>query len=194
MGLVADQILWSQIKSGDVDSFELIMKRHYNELYKYGTRILADPDAVKDALQSIFSKVWQKRKTLNDVENVRAYLMTSIRREILKQVSRSKIHRNTEESGFQNQFEFSVENTIIEAETILTRRKDLFKAINNLTPNQREIIYLKFYRNLEVDEIAEILAIKNQSVYNLLSASIKSLKTSMGALEATIILMLNCLA
>ena len=61
--------------------------------------------------------------------------------------------------------------TILPAELQLkqnepTIKKRIAEAMTSLSPRQREIIYLKFYNNLDYDELAEILDINYQSVVN----------------------------
>jgi RNA polymerase sigma-70 factor (ECF subfamily) len=55
-------------------------------------------------------------------------------------------------------------------------KQKVFNALNELSPRQREIIYLKFHQNLSYDEISEIMHINYQAARNLIYQSIKMLK------------------
>ena len=50
------------------------------------------------------------------------------------------------------------------------------KALNKLSAKQREAIYLKYYQNMTNEQIAEVMKINNQSVRNLISQSLGSLR------------------
>ncbi|HEY1199844.1 MAG TPA: sigma-70 family RNA polymerase sigma factor, partial [Niastella sp.] len=50
------------------------------------------------------------------------------------------------------------------------------QALGQLSNRQKEIIYLKFYQELNYDEVSEIMNINYQAARNLLYQSIKSLK------------------
>lgn len=52
----------------------------------------------------------------------------------------------------------------------------MLQALAQLSNRQKEIIYLKFYQELNYDEVSEIMNINYQAARNLLYQSIKSLK------------------
>ena len=52
----------------------------------------------------------------------------------------------------------------------------VLQALDQLSNRQKEIIYLKFYQELNYDEVSEIMNINYQAARNLLYQSIKSLK------------------
>ena len=51
------------------------------------------------------------------------------------------------------------------------------RILEGIPRRQQEIIYLRFYANADADEIARIMNISRQSVYNLLHEALKKLKT-----------------
>jgi RNA polymerase sigma factor (sigma-70 family) len=48
--------------------------------------------------------------------------------------------------------------------------------LNQLPDRQKEVIYLIYYHQLDHSEVAELMNINRQSVYNLLSESIRKIK------------------
>jgi RNA polymerase sigma-70 factor (ECF subfamily) len=56
------------------------------------------------------------------------------------------------------------------------KKEDLKEAIANLTPRQREVIYLKYFEGLSTRELAEILQIRAQSIYNLVHDALENLR------------------
>jgi RNA polymerase sigma-70 factor (ECF subfamily) len=52
----------------------------------------------------------------------------------------------------------------------------VLQALDQLSNRQKEIIYLKFYQELNYEEVSEIMNINYQAARNLLYQSIKSLK------------------
>ncbi|MCD6112122.1 MAG: sigma-70 family RNA polymerase sigma factor, partial [Bacteroidales bacterium] len=73
-------------------------------------------------------------------------------------------------------FIISIEDLIIEKETRLEKKKLISTLLKNLSPRQREIIYLKFYMNFSNTEISNTLSINKQSVSNLLNRIFISLR------------------
>ena len=56
------------------------------------------------------------------------------------------------------------------------KKEALKEAIANLTPRQREVIYLKYFEGLSTRELAEILQIRAQSIYNLVHDALENLR------------------
>ena len=50
------------------------------------------------------------------------------------------------------------------------------QALAGLSKRQQEVIYLRYYVDADIEEIAEIMSVNRQSVYNLLHDSLKKLK------------------
>jgi len=80
-----DKALWQDLKAGNRRSFNLLFRKHYSELYYYGIKIFPDPDLVKECIQEVFIRVWETGERLANVENVKSYLIVSVRRMILAQ-------------------------------------------------------------------------------------------------------------
>lgn len=59
---------------------------------------------------------------------------------------------------------------------------DLRQAIENLTSREREILKLRFDRDLSLDEIARIKDITRQRVHQIIKRVIQKLKLSLSAL------------
>jgi RNA polymerase sigma factor (sigma-70 family) len=72
--------------------------------------------------------------------------------------------------------EFSVEKFIIEKQVSDEKAAALRRTLKRLSKRQQEVIYLKFYQHLDHAQIAELMNISRQSVYNLIHESILKLR------------------
>ena len=63
--------------------------------------------------------------------------------------------------------------TDLETMELGTRIKQV---LNGLPPRQREIMYLRFYENLDFENISQIMEISKQSVHNLLQKAYKNFR------------------
>ena len=59
-------------------------------------------------------------------------------------------------------------------------RWDLQRAIQHLSPNQREVILLRYYAGLTTPETASVLGKRERAVYSLQARAIKSLRRHLG--------------
>jgi len=73
-------------------------------------------------------------------------------------------------------FSPSQEDALIEEEWETERNKKVRNSLHSLTKRQREAIYLKFFNQLSYHEVAAIMDLHVDSVYNLISKSIDLLR------------------
>jgi RNA polymerase sigma factor (sigma-70 family) len=77
--------------------------------------------------------------------------------------------------------EFSIEHHLIREQTLRETANTFSDLLNKLPKRQKEIIYLRFYQDLEVSEIVEIMEINAQSVYNLIHKALANLRAPLEA-------------
>ena len=52
--------------------------------------------------------------------------------------------------------------------------------VNKLTPRKKEAIYLRYFDELTCDQIADIMQLSKQGVYNIIHRALTELKKSAG--------------
>ena len=172
-----DTVLWQSFKNGDSAAYATIYKKHADPLLKYGIHLCADLNLVEDAIHDLFVDLWEKRKQLKEVKSLGIYLKVSLRRSIFRKLKKNKII-SSEELVHQNAFKFSLQSEDLkrEMESYEAIENQLIKALNELSPRQREIIYLRFYQNMSYEEIAKHLSLDTSYTYNITSKAYSKLK------------------
>ena len=167
-------------ENGDERAILMIMDLYYDALTQYGLKHLSDMQIVEDCIQEVLIDLWSKRKKLAPIHNFKSYLFVSVRHRILKKARQVKKEQYNQTylgvEGDMTSFEFSYEDKIIQQQKDEETRKRLHQALCKLTSKQREVIYLRFYQQLDYESITKNLGIKNQSTKNLLSEALKSLR------------------
>ena len=79
---------------------------------------------------------------------------------------------------FAAESDVSIESYIVLKEEETAQIRHLNAVLDTLPKRQQEIVYLRFYQNLEFDEIARIMGLTRQSVANLLHRTLKKIKDS----------------
>jgi RNA polymerase sigma factor (sigma-70 family) len=178
----AHEELWSRFRRGDRDAFAVIYRLYVNDLYNYGLHCCGDPERVKDGLQELFQELWQSRSQLSpEVHHIKYYLLSSFRRKLLRALQKDRRRRErTDVIPFDLELIPPREHQIIEDETRSEQWRQLHQALAALTRRQREAIYLRFFQNLSYQEVADIMSMKVDSVYNIISKSIGLLKETLG--------------
>lgn len=171
-----DNIIWDRFLEGDKVAFGELMKTHFNTLFHYGTKFSKDKEFIKDCIQDLFLQLWESRQNLSNNVMVKPYLMASLRR---------RIHRSTlpfyfsdilMESKDSFDIEFSIEEKFIQDESTLALTQKIKYTLEMLPKRQKEAIYLKFFQELEREQIAKIMDIAPQTVSNILQMAVKQLK------------------
>ena len=176
-----DQQLWSNFKAGNHDAYTIIIQRYFKPMFIYAIRLSKDQDFVKDCIQDVFYNLWKRRENISHAESVKSYLFTAIRYRIYRE---QKKWNNFDELNDDYAFdaEINIEIKLIEDQNTIELKRKLETVLNNMPPRQKEILYLRFYENMDHGRIAEIMGLNQQVVYNLLHKSLLRLRKDWGVL------------
>ena len=186
-----DHALWQSFKAGDRTSFQTIYFSWFKNLTEYGMRIIGDKELVKDCIHDLFVKLWNNRSNLGDVVVIRSYLVVSLRSTLLNKIqqnSRVAVSEFKDEHPFE--LVFSVESDFISKETADIQTQKLLDALNELSPRQKEVIYLRYFEEMDYEEIAAIMEITVKATYKLTARGLDCLRQIMDLSGTTLMLLL----
>ena len=127
-----------------------------------------------------FYQLWQRRETAGSILSPKYYFLRAVKNKILKSLHKN-IRTTASAHDLQNEYdffhEFSIERVIIEKQISEEKAEKLKKTLSLLSKRQKEIIYLKYYQYLDHGQIAELMNVSRQSVYNLLHEAIHKLRS-----------------
>ncbi|MEJ2880302.1 RNA polymerase sigma factor [Pedobacter sp. GR22-6] len=165
--ITAESELWNRFRAGDRTAYTQITTAYINPLFNYGYRICPDRDFVKDCVQEVFIELWNRRSTINETQSVKWYLFKAVRLRIFRELP--KWGRNESlNDDYQFTVEFNIESRLIADLEVQELSSKVKAVLNGLPSRQREIMYLRFYEELDFEQISEIMQISRQSVHNLL--------------------------
>ncbi|NIJ54469.1 RNA polymerase sigma factor [Dyadobacter arcticus] len=169
--------LWQDYRQGNIYALGELLDVYYSDLYHWGMRLHHDREFVKDSIQEVFLNLWKVQQTTSSVENVRAYLLMVLKNHMLRELCDK---HNKLQSSLSEDYSFSVEFAadfrMIEEEREVYQFRKLETIMNSLPPRQKELLYLKFYQNLDFEEIADVMNLGRQSAYNLFQKSINNFR------------------
>jgi RNA polymerase sigma factor (sigma-70 family) len=174
------EALWLQrLQQNDEQALAAIMRKYFNALYNYGARFTSDDALIKDCIQEVFISLWQRRENAASILSPRYYLLRAVKNKVLKSLHQQKGRTGSLELDEDYDFlqEFSVEKLIIDKQMSEEQANTLRKTLAQLSKRQHELIYLKFYQHLDHAQIAGLMNLSRQSVYNLLHETIQKLRS-----------------
>ena len=176
--LKAERDLLERLQQNDEEALALLMKMYYDNLYNYAARFTKDDGLIKDCIQEVFISLWQRRETVSEILSPKYYFLRAIKNKVLKSLHRHvrKINPDQLQEDYDFFHEFSIERVMIEKQISEEKAARLRKTLSLLSKRQIEIIYLKYYQYLDHGQIAELMNISRQSVYNLLHEAIHKLR------------------
>ena len=167
-----EAIKWCDIVEGREAAYNDLYDCYSDLLYGYGMKIIADEAAVMDAIQTLFMNIFKKRKSLSAPNSIAAYLCRALKNLLINEMQ-SATTRNTckwddEEAAADYDFDLQpdAESAIIANESNNERFRVFKEELGKLSRQQREILYLRYYKGLAIEEVAEILAVSKRTVYN----------------------------
>jgi len=177
-----DRSLWLAFQNGNKDAFRTLYCRFFHCLVKAGLLITGNKEVVLDCIHDLFVEIWESRNNLSVPYSVRAYLVSSIRRKVIRCLDR--MIDETSVSFREHNMVLSPEDEIVDKQSRSESEHYVLRALNCLTRRQKEAVFLKFYVNLDYSEISQKMSISKESVYNLISKAIDALRMELSPSSA----------
>ena len=155
---------------GDEDAFCKLYTAYKGRLLLFALKFLKSPDYAEDVLQDVFTNIWIGRTMINPDIPFSSYLFTIVKNRVLNLLrDLEKQHLLREQIFLQATAYTSDTQDEILSEDL---KSVIQKALQAMTPRQREIFTLSRKCNLTYKEIAERLDISVHTVHEHLSSSL----------------------
>jgi len=162
--------------------FEQLVDAHYQALFRFGISLTKSPDRAADLVQQTFCTWAEKGHQLKDRSKAKTWLFTTLHREFLSQIRRSK---RFSEEGFD---EAAAERIPAEGTADAERQMDGRRALellHELDENYRAPLSLFYLQQHSYKEIAAILDIPIGTVMSRISRGKELLRKKMTAEPAS---------
>ena len=178
--MVDDTKIWEDFKRGEKDALSEIYHHHIDLLFRYGKKICADDELVKDTIQDLFFDLIRTRNHLGTTDNIKFYLAKALRRRLIQNITKAGNHAKiVYGSEPETQIVYSAEENLIAREDLTHKERLIRKGLKEISPEQREILFYRFTCGFEYDEICNILSLKYDMARQQVSRAIKALKDKM---------------
>lgn len=189
-----ERALVLRLIGGDEDAFCELYAAYKNRLIYFAMRFLKSREYAEDIFQDAFAVVWQGRRFINPDASFSAYLYTIVRNRILNQLRDLSNQDKLREQILSQAVNYTNETK----DEIIANdlRQFISRALQQLTPRQREIFQMSRERQMSHREIAEVLGISVNTVQESISISLRTLRTYLeknSIVGADLILLLVCL-
>lgn len=172
-----DTVIWKKLKKGDMEALGALYDLYIDEMYAFGMKKVYDKTHVMDSIHDLFVDLYKYRSTLNIPQNVKYYLLKSLKRKIYKkQFSTQNISLEDSIEAIKLNSSISREEEIIDAEQFIERKDKLKSSLTFLTTKQQKALHLRYVENLEYDVIAKTMNISIASTRTLVYRALMVLR------------------
>lgn len=176
-----DTAWWNAFRDGDDEALIRLYQLHLSALYNYGYNLVRQRALVEDAIQDVFLYLYEHRQ-LGEAQNVRAYLMRSLRHRILHLLKRDDLTDSLADTD-TFQIDATLEPAWVQDEADTERSRRLKHLLNQLPKRQREALYLIYYQQLSYPEAAEVMQVDVKSVYNFVYKALTTIRETTGVAD-----------
>jgi RNA polymerase sigma-70 factor (ECF subfamily) len=168
---VEDADLVARARRGDVDAYNVLISRWDRRVFHYLLKLVGDREDAMDLAQEVFLKAWQALSKLEDAGRFSPWLFRIAHNEAYSLLRRARPREEvTEQAGG----DLSTGRMYPAEITLAVRR-----ALEGLSPEQREAVVLKVYQGFKFEEMAEILETPVSTVKSRLYTGLELLKQAL---------------
>lgn len=169
----ADESAFIQrLAEGDTAAYRELLETYWRPLVAYTARILESQDAAEDAVQQVFIRLWQCRKTFQSTRNLSPYLYKAVRN-----VAHAELRKLRGRQATTPPVRIApLPSTPLELTELSELEATAEQAIEALPARRREVFLLAHVHQLAHQEIAEALELKLQTVSNHMNLALRDLR------------------
>lgn len=173
MGIIKDYLIILRIRAGDIDAWEKLIEKYYDQIYHYcKKRFFGNDRLAEELMQEIFLKIIGSINTYKFTGSFFNFLFTVT----VNTCNNYGKKRKFDEFEFDEAF-FSNENGKRNDHIIVEEMKDnIQKALNQLPSYQKEVLILKYYYDMKVKDIALITKTSIPTVQSRINQGLKKMK------------------
>ncbi len=166
--------------AGNETVIEMFVRQHETNIFRLALSIVGDATEANEITQETFIAALRSLPHYQEKQSLKAWLYTIALNNSRSHLRKRKILerlRTTLTTIFQveNQKTISPEEAAIQSE----EEAQIWNALNQLDERHRTVMVLRYFHDLSVAEIAEILSINEGTIHSRLHAAREKLRTAL---------------
>ena len=175
VGIISDEELARQLQQGNEIALETIIARYHSKIFSYIYRMNKNYHSANDVTQEVFIKVCRNIKGYNAEYLFKTWLYTIASNTCKDYLKSAYVQKTIPGFAVADNIR-DYEDTPEEFLQKQDEREAIIEVLNQLGDIHREVIVLRFYEDLKLEEIALILNIPVGTVKSRLSYGLHTLK------------------
>ena len=157
---LTDDLLVAMYAKGNNEAFDVLLNRHQSRVFSYILHIVKIHDLAEDIFQETFVKAIMtiKQGRYSESGKFSAWITRIAHNLIIdhyrQEKSENTVSTDEEDANFLNRKDLCEEN-IEDVMVVNQIHKDIKRIIKALPESQREVLIMRYYRNMSFKEIAD---------------------------------------
>lgn len=160
---------------GSGAAWEALMRTHQEPVYRFAYLLLGDPDEAEDAAQEAFIRAYKALDRFEPGRPLRPWLL-SIAANLVRNRRRSISRYLAALGRLAGSGEPNPERAVEELSAERLQAHHLWQAVRCLDPDGQQLIYLRFFLELPVEETAQVLGVAPGTVKSRLHRAVNRLR------------------
>lgn len=178
-----------KLKKGDLEAFDTIYNMYASKLHSFGYKYLKSETEAEELVQSVFIKLWEKRKKIDVELSFRSYLFTIAYNDICKLFrSRKYLREYVSETSATKSSSSSLTEEGTEYQSVL---EEVNRIVESLPDNQKKAFVKSRLEGKPSKEIAAEMGLSPATVDNYVSSALKLIRSKLGSDSLIIILFVS---
>jgi RNA polymerase sigma-70 factor (ECF subfamily) len=157
--------LLDRCRAGDPLAWEALVRRHQGRVYSIALHYMGNAEEARDLAQEIFLRLYRRLDACTNDETFVPWMIRLARNVCIDHLRRARVRPRAAPLPVEEHFDLaSPEPGPAEQWRLAKRRGLLQRALQRLTPINRDMIVLKEIQGMSLEEIASLLRIPTGTV------------------------------
>jgi len=168
-----EKVLLAEIAIGDERAFRKLFDLYKERFYAVALKMTNSDEVAEDIVQDIFMNLWNKRKSLVNIDNPSSYFFTAVYRRVYHHYRKIALEKKLLQVSPPAK---EAVNTTDEMVLAHESENLIYKALEKLPPQQQLVFKLSKLEGLSREDVASQLQISPNTVKNHLATAIKFIR------------------
>lgn len=178
--------LWlvSQCIAGNEDAVEFLFREYETGVFKLALSIVDDPAEASEITQETFVAALRAMDKYQEKQSFKAWLYTiavnKSRTHLRKRRVLEKLH-----GTLTRLFRVEFEKQVLPEDRVIQNEKEeiVWRSLNRLDDKHRIVVVLRYFHELSIHEISEILSVNEGTIHSRLHSAREKLRIALELLE-----------
>jgi RNA polymerase sigma-70 factor, ECF subfamily len=181
-GMTEAHSMWliAECIAGNEDAIETLVREYEAGVFRLALSVLGDPAEAQEVTQETFLSALRALPSYQEKKSFKAWLYTIALNHSRSHLRKRKVIERLR-STLTAVFQIETEKQASPEETALQNEKELaiWRSLNQLDERHRLVVILRYFHELPVAEIAEILSISEGTIHSRLHSARDKLRAAL---------------